>query len=249
MTNWVVYSEAARDASRTAAKLVTRPFRAAHFVVLTVLSLVCACAASESNESVSEAANDLVHSDLPIFGHDDDAWPRHFKDEDSFGCASRVGFGDWVLRETGAIAESDERWYRFSNYGVFHCWANLFRAQERAKLDDADVQPSFFVFLGETSADQGDIELWAIQIGTRPGSEYLLLSRTPADGLIEEFSVLQTACPRASVRDAGSLDILLTRYCVIDSRSELIRLARSMVKRPPRGTLTRVPGNGETSLR
>ena len=122
-------------------------------------------------------ASDLLHSDLPIFGHgSDNEWPQHFYDDDSFGCASRIGFGDWVLQETSAEAEGDLQWYRFSNYGVFHCWANTFRAYERERLDDADYHPSFFVFLGNTSVDQSDIELWALQIGARPGSEYLLLS-------------------------------------------------------------------------
>jgi hypothetical protein len=73
----------------------------------------------------------------------------------------------------------------------------------------------------------------------------LLLSRRPAEGLIEKFNVLQTACPRANVRDAGSLDILLTRYCAVSSRRELIRLARRMAQRPPLGTLTRVPVDDE----
>ena len=229
--------------------MVAKPSKKPHFVVLALLSLVCACAISQPDESVSEMASDLLHSDLPIFGHgSDNEWPQNFYDEDSFGCTSRVGFGDWVFQETSAEIESDVQWYRFSNYGVFHCWANTFRAYERARLDDADFQPSFFVFLGKTSVDQSDIELWTIQIGARPGSEYLLLSRAPADGLIEKFTVLQTACPRANVRDAGSLDILLTRYCAVNSRTELIRLARQMAKRPPLGTLTRVPANDENGL-
>ena len=229
--------------------MVAKPSKKPHFVVLALLSLVCACAISQPDESVSEMASDLLHSDLPIFGHgSDNEWPQNFYDEDSFGCTSRVGFGDWVFQETSAEIESDVQWYRFSNYGVFHCWANTFRAYERARLDDADFQPSFFVFLGKTSVDQSDIELWTIQIGARPGSEYLLLSRAPADGLIEKFTVLQTACPRANVRDAGSLDILLTRYCAVNSRTELIRLARQMAKRPPLGTLTRVPADDENGL-
>ena len=214
-----------------------------------LLSLICACAASEPHESVSEKASDLLHSDLPIFGHgSENEWPQHFFDGDSFGCTTRVGFGNWVFQETGAEVGSDVQWYRFSNYGVFHCWANTFRAYEREGLDGADFHPSFFVFLGETSVDQREIELWTIQIGARPGSEYLLLSRAPADGVIEKFTVLQTACPRANVRDAGSLDILLTRYCAINSRTELIRLARNMAKRPPLGTLTRVPTDDESGL-
>ena len=199
-----------------------------------------------NGQSTDEMAHDLLHSDLPIFGHGgDDEWPQHFYDEDSFGCASRVAFGVWVFRETGAEDEGDVQWYRFSNYGVFHCWANTFRADDRTGLDGADFHPSFFVFLGKTSVGKSDIELWAIQIGARPGSEYLLLSRPPADGLIETFTVLQTACPRANVRDAGSLDILLTRYCSVKSRTELIRLARRMAQRPSLGTLTRVAADDD----
>lgn len=239
----------ADDPIRTVANLVTEPSKMPQFVVLTLLSLVCACAVTVPHESISEKASDLLHSDLPIFGHgSDDEWPQHFYDDNSFGCTTRVGFGDWVFQEFSAEVGSDVQWYRFSNYGVFHCWANTFRAYERDGLDRADFRPSFFVFLGETSVDQRDVELWTIQIGVRPGSEYLLLSRAPADGVIEEFTVLRSVCPRANIRDAGSLDILLTRYCAVNSRAELIRLARNMAKRPPLGTLTRVPADDENGL-
>ena len=239
----------ATDPKETLANLVVKSSKNLHMVILMLLTVVCGCAISQPQESASEMASDLLHSDLPIFGHgNDNEWPQHFYNEDEFGCTSRISFGDWVLQETGAETESDEQWYRFSNYGVFHCWANTFRAYERAKLDDAEFHPSFFVFLESASADQKDNELWALQIGARPGSEYLLLSRAPTDGLIEKFTVLQTACPRANVRDAGALDILLTRYCAVNSRTELIRLARSMAKRPPLGTLTRVPADDENGL-
>lgn len=203
-------------------------------------------APSANSQSVDEIADDLLHSDLPIFGRGGgNEWPQHFYDDESFGCASRVAFGDWIFRKRGAEDEDDVLWYRFSNYGVFHCWANTVRADTRERLDGADFKPSFFVFLGSVRANGSEIELWTVQIGGRPGSEYLLLSRDPADGLIEKFNVLQTACPRASVRDAGSLDILLTRYCAINSRSKLIRLARRMAQLPPRGSLTRMPVDDE----
>jgi hypothetical protein len=198
--------------------------------------------ASARGQSLDEVARDLVHSDLPIFGHGGgNVWPQHFYDDDSFGCTSRVAFGDWAFRERDAITEEHVEWYRFSNYGVFHCWANIFRASDRAKLDGADFHPSFFVFLGKMSVNGADVELWAVQIGATPGSEYLLLSRDSSEGLIEDFNVLQTECPRANVRDAGSMDILSTRYCAIDSRSELNRFARRMALRPSLGTLTLMP--------
>ena len=165
----------------------------------------------------------------------------------AFGCTSRVAFGAWAFRETGAENEDDVYWYGFSNYGTFHCWANTFRAYEREGLDRADAHPSFFVFLATTRIDGSEIELWTVQIGARPGSEYVLLSRTPAEGLVESFTVLQTECPRANVRDAGALDILLTRYCAINSRAELVRLARRMAQRPPLGTIARVVDDEETN--
>lgn len=203
-------------------------------------------APSVNGQSLEEMADDLLHSDLPIFGRGaDNEWPQHFYDDESFGCTSRVAFGDWIFRKSDAEVEDDVLWYRFSNYGAFHCWANTFRASERAELDGADFYASFFVFLGSTRVNGSDIELWTVQIGARPGSDYLLLSRGPAEGLIEKFNVLQAACPRSNVRDAGSLEILLTRYCVVNSRNELIRLARRMAQRPPLGTLTRVPVDDE----
>lgn len=211
-----------------------------------LLALALLFAPFVNGQSQDEMASDLLHSDLPIFGRGgDNEWPRHFYSDDSFGCISRVAFGDWIFRESGDEDEGDVLWYRFSNYGVFHCWANTYRADERAQLDNADSRPSFFAFLGRTSVNGSDIELWTVQIGAMPGSEYLLLSRDPGEGVIEKFNVLQTECPRANVRDAGSLDILLTRYCAVRSRSELIRLARRMAQRSPLGTLTRMPVDGE----
>jgi len=216
-------------------------------VPAAILVAALLIAPSVNGQSADEMARDLVHSDLPIFGRGgDNEWPQHFYEDDSFGCTSRVAFGDWVFRGYGAEGEDDVLWYRFNNYGVFHCWANTFSAHERAKLNNADFLPSFFALLGSTRVNGNDTELWAVQIGAAPGSKYLLLSRSPAEGMIEKFSVLQTACPRVNVRDAGSLDSLLTRYCAINSRNELIRLARRMAQRPPLGTLTLVPDDDET---
>ena len=60
----------------------------------------------------------------------------------------------------------------------------------------------------------------------------MLLFRSPTDGVIEKFTVLQTARPRANLPDADSLEMLLTRYSVINSRTELIRFIRSTALHP-----------------
>ncbi len=196
------------------------------------LSLVCA---SVHAEEQPEKHADLVHADLPIFGDETaDKWPQYFSDEASggFGCASRVAFGDWALFQHGDDGDV-ERWYRISNYGMFHCFAVAAVADEKESLEGSDAKPAFFVELGKS----GDLELWALQTGAAPGSDYLLLSRMPADGLISKFTVLQTKCPKRNVREAGTISILKTRYCAINSRSGLVNFARQMSKLEPLGEL------------
>jgi hypothetical protein len=170
---------------------------------------------------------DLVHSDLPLFGQGgENEWPQHFATDDSFGCTSRVRFGDWVFRETGAEQDENALWLRFTS-GAFHC-------RERI----------VFILLDTVEVDGSELELWAVQIADRAGSNYWLLSRAPADALIESFAVLQTACPDSQVPEGGALNTPVTRYCAINSRAELTALARRMAQRPQLGTVTRVAGAG-----
>lgn len=193
-------------------------------------------------------ASDLLHSDLPIFGHGgENESPQRFFTTDTFGCGSRVDFGDWALRDTGEADNRRASWFRIRNYGAVHCFAQVWRAYERSGLDGGTPQPSFFVELDRVRVDGVEKELWVLQMGALPGSEYLLLARAPGDGLIQRFDVLQSDCPRSQVRDAGALDILLTRYCAVDSRRQLVSLARRMARHPPRGTLALAPVGPTTS--
>lgn len=222
----------------------------ARLVILAwgVLSVGLFIAPPARGASPEEISRDLLHSDLPIFGHgEENEWPQHFVDGDSFGCASRVAFGDWVFTPSDAEDEDAALWYRFANYGVFHCFANISRAYDRKSLAGAEVHHSFFVLLDTKQVKGRNVDLWTIQIGARPGSEYLLLSREPADGIVDKFNVLQTDCPKANVRDADSLDTLLTRYCDIRSSKDLVELAHRMVERPPIGTLALVPDGNEVA--
>jgi len=204
------------------------------FVAATLLAIAFALA-----QSLEAAERDLVHSDLPIFGHGgENEWPRHFDTEDSCGCSSRVDLGAWVFRETGAKDEDDTPWWYSKYNGVFDCWANIFRGDEPVP-SYVDSYKSFFILLDTVEVDGSELELWAVQIGARPGSDYVLLSRSPGKELIANFSVLQTSCPHEQVRDTGNL------VCVIDSKDELILLARRMAQRPPLGTITRVAGDAE----
>lgn len=206
----------------------------------TLLSIAAGIATLISSASAEEQAetrvfSDLIHSDLPLPSGAAEVWPQHFSDAETgdFGCASRITFGDWGLRYGAEDDDDDSDWYSFSNYGAFHCFALVRAAADREALQGAEAEPAFFVKLGIS----GGTELWALQVGTRPGSDYILLSRAQASGAISEFNVLQRRCPKNNIRDAGTIDTLITRYCAINSKSELLNLAKRMAKLESLGTL------------
>lgn len=201
-----------------------------------VLAGLIGLAAPAAAQVVSEPpAEDLIHSDVPLYTDGTkEMWPQHFFDPDAIGgCTSRVAFGVWRYQDADND-EYDSGWQLFRNYGVMHCWAIFSSSEQREELLKAPAQPGFFVMIGKAGAR----ELWLTQLGARPGSDYVLLSRTPAKGIIKRFEVLQRDCPKSMRRDPPNLDILITRYCAINSRGDLLALARRMVKLPPLGTLT-----------
>lgn len=189
----------------------------------------------------SQLSDDLIRSDIPIYGSKyEDKWPQGFNDPGTgdFGCTSRVDFGDWLYKPSEV--EDASVWYRFSNYGVFHCWANAGTADEQRHLSIAASRPAFFVRLGTMRYQERTLELWTLQIGAHPGSDYLLLSRAAGDGVITTFTVLQRRCRPAAVRKGPRLDILRTDYCAVQDAAELKRMALAAVRLAPLGTLERV---------
>lgn len=190
----------------------------------------------------TEGVVEFIHSSLPLYTFEwQELWPRSSEDGDGFGCRSRIGLGDW--RFTPAGTNGQEEWHRFSNYGAFHCAAVLRHAYERAELESAQSNLGFFVRLGSARHDSRVWELWALQRGSRPGSEYTLLAREANDPrLIVEFRVLQQRCPRGMIREVQGFDVWRTRYCAIGTRTELLSLARRMLRLPAIGTIARVSG-------
>ena len=182
-----------------------------------------------------------IRSDLPLYTFDwPDLWPRNFVDGDTFGCESRVAFGDWQVTWHDNDEQDAASWSRITNYGVFHCAAFIGDADDRAELADAEVEIVFFVKLGESDRDGSMVELWAMQEGTVPGSRYILLAREPGDGRVERFSILQSRCPEGAMRRLeGDFDVWRTSYCVINTREDLLALASAMVALPPMATIAR----------
>ncbi len=203
-----------------------------HWFLSALILLATPAWAEEPEEELP--AGMILHADTPLFGDEtEDKWPQAFTSDDgaSFGCASRVAFGDWKMQPSDP--EEDPLWYRISNYGVFHCWANVAEAASNKELKHARRLLSFFILLDKS----GGSELWALQLGALPGSDYLLFSRDGSDGMVDRFTVLQRDCPEENRREGHGLDILMTAYCHIGSREDLRQTAREMAKRKPVGTL------------
>lgn len=188
---------------------------------------------------LSANAQELIHSDLPLWGYGDrkQMWPRSLDDEGGFGCAHNMKLGDWKLTISEPGQEPDVRWFRFELYGAIHCFLNVQEADERGGLDAAQVRHAFLVDLGAAKAGQRPVDIWALQLGTRPGSDYLLLASDPERGTAEGFRVLQARCPQANLREGEPIDILITSYCSVGSQAELKALAHRMAKLDPLGEL------------
>lgn len=197
--------------------------------------------------SSSAKSQERVHSDLPLFsGRHGELQPIPFRDADSFGCSSRIAFGDWKYVEPREDARPTIDWLRLRNYGVFHCAVIEEWAPDRERLGLRGYKHSWFVELGVTKRGKSTVELWALQSGARPGSDYLLLARTPAPGLIKAFEVLPVDCPEDYLRKGDGPDIWRADYCAINSADELRSFARKMASRRAIGTLTWVEGVPET---
>ncbi|MEO8375536.1 MAG: hypothetical protein ABI471_09940 [Sphingomonas bacterium] len=188
-----------------------------------------------------EVTVERIHSALPLYTFDwEQIWPRSFSSGEDFGCTSRVAFGDWRFTPDNKNDQAEEHWEQFTNYGVFHCAAIMRTADEQGELDEAQSEYGFFVQLGTARKGAARWELWALQRGTVPGSEYTLLAREPGGSTIKRFTMLQQRCPSGTQIEAKGLDIWTTRYCAINSRAELLLLARKMLALPPLGVIERV---------
>ncbi|MBO6525670.1 hypothetical protein [Erythrobacter sp.] len=211
-----------------------------------LLLLSAVPAVGGEDEKVYEWEYTLIHSDLPLYDFEwDDFWPRGMVGEDIIaGCETRVAFGDWQFTPNPADQfPHDPVWYRLSNYGAFHCATNIRTAPKRDELDEGPFSRGFFARIGEGRRDDRTFEIWVLQQGMIPGSEYTLLARNGGkDDLIRSFRVLQSRCPKSNLLKARNLDVWQTRYCKINDRHQLLRFARRMLREPDYGTLELIEG-------
>src|SRR3546814_463228 len=150
----------------------------------SILALFALCLSLPLHaEDEYEWQAERVHAPLPLYTFEwDDAWPRSYTAPDIIaGCTSRVAFGDWQFLPNPDDEFGDPYWIRVSNYGVFHCAANLLIADDRDNLDDGEFMRGLFVRIGTGMLDGTTWELWVLQQGFVPGSSYTLLARKNGD--------------------------------------------------------------------
>ena len=158
-----------------------------------------------------------------------------FTNKIEFGCVTRIRYGDWKLTESDEQHESG--WRRLTNYGAIHCFMMVTTGYDKSFLQKTQARISYLLNLGAAPGVDGLVDLWSVQVGSRPGCDYTLLARKAAPGIISSFNVLQQACPANRLRRGPSLDIARTDYCAINSQADLIALAREMATLPPLGRL------------
>lgn len=184
------------------------------------------------------SAQSLLHSDTPLFADVDDPWPRHFFDADGFGCSSMIPFGLWKRTEAAEGGEEPPfDWLRIDNYGVLHCAYIVLQSDGEPK-DWNNAEYAWIGELGEADGPDGDpLRLYALQLGFRPGSSYLLLARKPGKDMTRRFFVLNWDCPPGWSREGKSTDVWRSDYCAVPHLAGLRRIARAAAKAPPAATL------------
>ena len=187
-------------------------------------------ATAANSPEPAEIHADLIHSDEPLWTSADQLWPMHFSDSDSWGCASQFAVGDWQGAEG---SDHSETWLRLQNYGVFHCAYIVKRASDRAYLDNAQSSYGWLVRVGKVDVRGAKRELWVFQSGSKPGSSYSFFAVERSKGIIKAAEELQRKCPAGHMRGGATIDVWGTQYCAVNSRAELVSLARRMAKLKP----------------
>lgn len=183
------------------------------------------------------AKADPIRSDLPLWGTgggSETIWPQGFSNGDGFGCASHLRFGDWRWMEQDEDDDTprESEWLRISNYGVHHCAAMFRAAYKREGLKHAIVDLGYLVALGRATGAEGVEDLFALQVGLNPGSQYYLLAAPVMENGYERrrYRLLEPDCSRGALRKGPRAGIFGTTYCAVNDRRTMIAMAKAGVK-------------------
>jgi hypothetical protein len=188
---------------------------------------------------LAAAAEDelLIHSDLPFTPKEGQSIsPFQCGGSDGIASCSVFAMGNWRLHRLPCDIDCDE-WINLHNAGIFHPVYGFHRSW---KKDDtgADTDLAFIIRL---TREKEPVELYAIEIGLRPGSRYLLVARRPGTkGLVKNLDVLDARCEGDGTnwrRPPEPIDVFLTDYCAVATIDALERMARAALDRPRYATL------------
>lgn len=183
------------------------------------------------------AQDTVLRSDLPILAtRNQPAWPQSCgeKSKNEISMCSSFALGDWKEQPTNCFGSALDKcafWVRLEIFSVLDGGYVYSEANDRAGLpwtgDIAEI-----IELVPSSG------LYAIRVGARGGSKYILLSAHGAP--IKEASILDAQCPEhskeAERRDGASL-IVRTDYCNVHNMDGLIKIGLEALNRAPFATL------------
>lgn len=177
----------------------------------------------------------LLRSDLPLWTEvDDNVWPRSFTDSDGMGCVYPLPAGFWTRVDAGTPRQVTS--VRVRNQGIVHCVLGVSTSDE-SPPEWGDEEPAMLVDFGKAPRPGGDLSLYALQVGFRGGSRYVLFAAEPAKGQIRRLLVLAPECPDEWVRKSQKATVWLTEYCAVPNEAGLRRIAEAAARKPPVGTL------------
>lgn len=187
----------------------------------------------------------MLRSDLPLWAPESDGVePFSFHNQDGFGCATNIGTGEYVLHLTDEDKDQPAWRIHLMITGFVHCAFTFSEGYDESNLGAARTS-AWAIPLDTVSTNAGEVEILALQIGARPGSEYRLFTRSPEGALDRPLTLLDPRCPRGMKRRLSQLSTWRTDYCAVPNRAALRRIARDAARRPPVGVF--MPENADTS--
>lgn len=186
-------------------------------------------------------ADALIRSDLPLSPREDQSiWPANCEPQpvDALAMCSRFSLGDWEIRWAGC-SEPAGRCGGYAELSIFSVIDGFYTyAEGKTRGALAGHGDPALIFKLEPGTDS---TLYALQIGFRGGSRYVLPSVTGGDARIDHASILDTGCPAlpgVHARGVHAAGFFREDYCVVDSMAALIAVGREALNRAPAGTMS-----------
>ena len=177
----------------------------------------------------------LIHSDLPFTPKEGQTIsPYHCDAPDVIASCTEFPIGNWRMHRSDC-SDCDE-WIGLRMNGIFHPVYGFQRSF--TKGDAGSVTDLAFII--RLTRKREPVELYAIEIGLRTGSRYMLVARRGRKERIENLDVLDARCDGEGAtwrRPPEPIDVFLTDYCAVATIDALERMAREALKRPRYATL------------